>query len=104
MPITICFMVVNSVFIEWNINIKFPEFMAGFERWAQAKEEELKRVTEYLTNFSGFNELLVAMVVVAYLLVLKSFRDRLTDLQAQIDAQQDTPGRIEDFSLINARR
>lgn len=63
--ITICFMVVNSVFIEWNINIKFPEFMAGFERWAQAKEEELKRVTEYLTNFSGFNELLIAMVVVA---------------------------------------
>ncbi len=63
--ITLCFMVVNSVFIEWNINIKFPEFMQGFENWAMDKEEELKKVTEYLTNFTGLNELLVAMVVVA---------------------------------------
>ena len=63
--ITLCFMVVNSVFIEWNINIKFPQFMEGFEQWARAKEDELQKVTEYLTNFTGLNELLVAMVVVA---------------------------------------
>lgn len=34
----------------------------------------------------------VAMVLVAYLMVLKSFRDRLTDLQAQISAQEENLG------------
>lgn len=63
--ITLCFMVVNSLFIEWNINVDFPEFMAGFERWAQAKEEQLRLVTDYLTTFSGIGELLIALVVVA---------------------------------------
>ncbi|MEQ9102107.1 MAG: CPBP family intramembrane glutamic endopeptidase [Imperialibacter sp.] len=63
--ITFCFMVVNSLFIEWNLNLKFPEFMSGFEQWAQAKEEQLKVITEYLTDFSGFGELLVALFVVA---------------------------------------
>ncbi len=63
--ITFCFMVVDSLFIEWNLNFKFPEFMAGFEQWAQAKEEQLRVITEYLTDFSGFGELLIALVVVA---------------------------------------
>jgi len=63
--ITISFMVVNSLFIEWNLSWKFPEFMAGFEEWALAKEEELKRITDYLTDFSGPGELLVAMLVIA---------------------------------------
>lgn len=63
--ITLCFMVVNSIFIEWNLGIKFPEFMSGFERWAQAKEEERRLITEYITDFSGFGELLLALVVVA---------------------------------------
>jgi len=63
--IMLCFMVVNSVFIEWNLNVKFPEFMSGFEQWAQAKEEQLKEITDYLTDFTGFGELLVALFVVA---------------------------------------
>ncbi|WOK06491.1 CPBP family intramembrane glutamic endopeptidase [Imperialibacter roseus] len=63
--ITFCFMVVNSLFIEWNINLKFPEFMSGFEQWAQTNEEQRKVITEYLTDFSGFGELLVALFVVA---------------------------------------
>lgn len=63
--ITFCFMVVNSVVIEWNINVDFPQFMDGFERWAQAKEEQLKRMTELLTDFSGLGELVIALVVVA---------------------------------------
>jgi membrane protease YdiL (CAAX protease family) len=63
--ITFCFMIVNSLFIEWNLNLTFPEFMSGFEQWAQAKEEQLKAITEYLTDFSGFDELLVALFVVA---------------------------------------
>lgn len=63
--ITISFMVVNSLFIEWNLSWKFPEFMSGFEQWALAKEEELKRITDYLTDFSGPGELMIAMLVIA---------------------------------------
>jgi len=63
--IVISFMMVNSFFIEWNMNIEFPAFMSGFEEWARAKEEELLVVTEFLTSFSSPGQFILAMVVIA---------------------------------------
>jgi hypothetical protein len=58
-------MVVNSVFVEWNANMKMPEFMNGFERWARGLEDNARILTEFLTDFNGMSQFLIAMVVIA---------------------------------------
>ena len=63
----ISFMFVNTYFIEWNMNITFPSFMGGFEEWAREKEEELKLVTDFLTEFNTFNQFIIVFIVVAIL-------------------------------------
>ncbi|ELR71438.1 abortive infection protein family [Fulvivirga imtechensis AK7] len=65
--IVISFMVVNSIFIEWNANVSFPDFMKGFEEWARGKEDKLAEVTIYLTNFESTTDLIVAFIVIAVL-------------------------------------
>ncbi len=63
--ILFCFMVANSVVIEWNQNLVMPEFLSGFEDWALAKEDQLKELTVFLTSFDNFGEYLIALVVIA---------------------------------------
>ena len=62
--IVFSFMMVNSFFIEWNLNVDFPSFMSSFENWAKTKEEELKIVTEFLTSFSSPGQFMIALVVI----------------------------------------
>ncbi|MFH6985138.1 CPBP family intramembrane glutamic endopeptidase [Marinoscillum luteum] len=63
--ILFCFMVANSVVIEWNQNVDMPDIFSWFENWAQSKEAQLEKLTEYLTTFSGIHEYLIALVVIA---------------------------------------
>ena len=63
--IVMSFMMVNSFFIEWNLNIGFPSFMSGFENWAKEKEKEMLLLTEFLTSFGSTGEFLFAMVIIA---------------------------------------
>lgn len=63
--ILFCFMVANSVVIEWNQNIDMPEIFSDFESWAQGKESQLEKLTKYLTTFDGLQEYLIALVVIA---------------------------------------
>jgi membrane protease YdiL (CAAX protease family) len=63
--IVISFMFVNTMFIEWNMNFTFPGFMSGFEEWAREKEEELKLVTDFLTEFNSFGQFFIVFIVVA---------------------------------------
>ncbi len=63
--ILFCFMVANSIVIEWNQNLVMPEFLSSFENWAQAKENQLRVLTEYLTTFSGIHEYLIGLFVIA---------------------------------------
>jgi membrane protease YdiL (CAAX protease family) len=51
--------------IAWNAGAHFPGFLHGFEEWARAKEEELKLLTAYLTQFSTSGRLLAGFVVIA---------------------------------------
>ncbi|MFC2125640.1 lysostaphin resistance A-like protein [Bacteroidota bacterium] len=62
--IVMSFMMVNSFFIEWNLNMGFPSFMSGFENWAKTKEEELKVVTEFLTSFHSSGQFIIAIFVI----------------------------------------
>lgn len=51
--IVFSFLVVNTVFIEWNANIKLPESFAGIEQLAERMEESAKVMTDYLTEFNS---------------------------------------------------
>ncbi len=63
--LVISFMFVNTIFIEWNANLDFPDFMKGFEEWASQKEDDLKMVTEFLTEYRSIWEFLLGFVVIA---------------------------------------
>ncbi|MCG8308865.1 MAG: CPBP family intramembrane metalloprotease [Cytophagales bacterium] len=65
--IVFSFMIVNTVFIEWNANLSFPEFLAGFETWAKNLEESMADITKYLTNFESTGYFVLAVVIVAVL-------------------------------------
>ena len=57
-------MVVNTWFTYWNMHLKFPSFLENFEKWAQAKEVDLKHLTELLTTFYAPKDLLVGILVI----------------------------------------
>ena len=63
--VVFCFMVVNSLFIEWNANIELPAFLDGFEKWAKHMEDTLADQTKYLTRFDSTSYFLMAILVVA---------------------------------------
>lgn len=60
-----CFMITNSALIEWNQNIKFPEFMAGFEKLAKTFEDQAEVLTMYLTKFDSFFYFILGVFVIA---------------------------------------
>ncbi|AKD02906.1 CPBP family intramembrane glutamic endopeptidase [Pontibacter korlensis] len=61
----IAIMPANSVIINWNANMGFPDFMSGFEQWAREQEEQLAELTKLITQFSSVPELLIGLVVFA---------------------------------------
>ena len=63
--IMLCFMIANSIVIEWNQSIQMPEFLSWFENWAQEKELQLEELTEYLTSFANIGQFLIALIVIA---------------------------------------
>ncbi|WMN08006.1 CPBP family intramembrane glutamic endopeptidase [Marivirga arenosa] len=64
---TFSFMMFNSIIIEWNMNIEFPEFMKAFEEWARATEDQLMELTELLSNYDSFGEMLIALLIIGVL-------------------------------------
>ncbi len=65
--LVIVFMFVNSVFIEWNSKVQFPDFLRGFEQWAREREDENAELTKYLTAFDTDGEVLIALIVIGIL-------------------------------------
>lgn len=65
--ITFSFMVVNSIFIEWNENVTFPEGMEQVEEFLKQQENQLRELTEYLTTFDSFQDFMLAFVIIAIL-------------------------------------
>jgi len=62
--LTLAFMIVNGLFIEWNLNFQFPD---EFHQWAWQKEEQLRILTEFLTVFDNTGYFLVSFVIIAVL-------------------------------------
>jgi membrane protease YdiL (CAAX protease family) len=59
------FMVVNTVFIEWNANLELPGFMSGFEKWATDLEDSMAGLTKFLTEFETTGYFILSIVVIA---------------------------------------
>jgi membrane protease YdiL (CAAX protease family) len=72
--LTISFMVTNTLFIDWNAHISFPESLKGFEDWARTYEDRAEELTKYMTQFSSTGEFLLAFIVIA---VLPGFGEEL---------------------------
>lgn len=63
--ITFTFMGFNSLIIEWNANVDLPEFMSGFEQWAQEKEQMAAELTGFLATFDSNAQFIVALFIMA---------------------------------------
>ncbi len=59
------FMVVNSVIIQWNMNVDLPDSLSWFENWAKENEERLGEMTVFLTQFDSFWHFLFGALIVA---------------------------------------
>lgn len=63
--IVLTFMPFNSWIIEWNSTLHLPQGLRPIEEWMLQKEDELAHMTQFLTRFSSWTELLVALIVIA---------------------------------------
>jgi membrane protease YdiL (CAAX protease family) len=63
--IIIFFMGFNSVVIDWNSKITFPEFLKDFEMWARRTEDLATEITKFLTQFDSPLQFILALFVIA---------------------------------------
>jgi uncharacterized protein len=67
MALGLTFMIAISPLVEWNMNIKFPEFLRGFERWARDAEDKTAQLTKMMTSFASTGDLIIGLIVIALL-------------------------------------
>lgn len=65
--LVLAFIPANSKFIEWNQAMDLPDALSGLEKWMRDKEDQLSVMTEFLTSYHSFGQLLVALFVVTLL-------------------------------------
>jgi len=65
--LVIAFFAPNSIFIEWNANFTFPEFLKGFEDWARERENLAEKFTKFFTTFDSTGDFLFGLFVIAVL-------------------------------------
>lgn len=65
--LVLAFIPVNSKFIEWNAAMDLPDALSGLEKWMRDKEDQLSVMTEFLTSYKSFSQLLIALFVVTLL-------------------------------------
>ncbi|GIV37397.1 MAG: hypothetical protein KatS3mg032_1776 [Cyclobacteriaceae bacterium] len=63
----ICLQVVLSPVAEWNLHIRFPEFLKEFEAWARRQEDARLELTRLLTTFTSPGRFVTALLVIAVL-------------------------------------
>ena len=65
--VAITFPIAISPLAEWNLNLKFPEFLSGFEEWALLEEERLAKLTEVITDFKSVPDMLLGLLIIGLL-------------------------------------
>lgn len=61
----VAFLPLNSWIIEWNSYLHLPEGLNRIEDWMRHKEDELLKMTQFLTDFNSWPKFGVALVVIA---------------------------------------
>ncbi|WP_114751731.1 CPBP family intramembrane glutamic endopeptidase [Pleomorphovibrio marinus] len=64
LPLLLGFILFNSLFVYLNMNVQFPDFLAELEKAMRDKEDELMKLTIYITNFENTLELIVGVLVI----------------------------------------
>lgn len=67
LAIVVVIMPFMSSVIHWNAHMSLPGFLSDFEQTAKAKEEQLAKLTAFLTNMESLSELLVTLFIIAVL-------------------------------------
>jgi uncharacterized protein len=62
---TLVFMPFNSWMIEWNGQLQLPSILKPLQDWMLSKETELAEMTQFLTSYTAWGQLVVALLVVA---------------------------------------
>jgi membrane protease YdiL (CAAX protease family) len=65
--LVISFMATNSIFIEWNANFAFPDFLKGFGEWAREQETKAEELTKFFITFDSAADFLFGLLVIALL-------------------------------------
>lgn len=65
--VVLAFMPFNSLIIEWNAGMKLPNVLSGVEQWMRSQEDQLARLTEFMTVFDTPTQFVVAMLVIGVL-------------------------------------
>jgi membrane protease YdiL (CAAX protease family) len=63
--LVLLYMPMSAWLVHFNQNLVFPEFLSGFEHWARQKEDKLKALTEFMTDFSTYKEIALGFLVIA---------------------------------------
>lgn len=58
------FIMFNSLFLYLNMNVSFPESLAGLEKALREKEDELMKLTQFITDFENASEFIVGILVI----------------------------------------
>ena len=61
----LAFIIFNEWIYQWNRNWDLPDWLAGFEDWSRRKEEQLRELTKFLTQFDSFGRMLIGLLVIA---------------------------------------
>jgi membrane protease YdiL (CAAX protease family) len=65
--VVVAFMPFNSLIIEWNAGMTLPDALSGVELWMRNQEDQLARLTEFMTAFDTPIQFGVAMLVIGIL-------------------------------------
>lgn len=63
-PLLLGFVMFDTLIIEWNANIQFPEALRTFEEMIKSMEESAMKLTIYLTDFQSFGEFIAGLLVI----------------------------------------
>ncbi|GAB3334536.1 hypothetical protein GCM10027299_42830 [Larkinella ripae] len=62
--LTITFMPLNGLIIEWNQNLELPDALKGLEEWMRQKEDQMGELTKFLTDFTSPLDLVFALLTI----------------------------------------
>lgn len=63
-PLLFGFVLFDSLIVNWNMNVDFPSFMEGFERFARVMEDQAMQMTKFLTDFQSPAEFALGILVI----------------------------------------